>query len=510
MPNVRTRCGWVACWGGFACSLAILLASLQKPHQSLSSSSSLPASYINGTPMKRLSTSPSPAHPDTTVILLNWSRFENVKLLVSHLCSHELQSVIAQIVVWNNNPKLNIQPKDFSGLICPNSKIHIHNSPENLYFQARFFACANATTSFCYIQDDDYLVRHEIIIAMRARFSRGALEPIYLLPPPDALSSRLRAAIGPQLHTSTAWLGYGSLITRDQAATFIRLLRDLGLTEDEMKMADNYFAILRNRIPEIWLDEGMELGGGTPFTVGTEGDERNWLHTNRAYNLLESIMPLASSNGFTDLAEYPSAHQDVRLWRAPCIFYTCVIETNIALLPDYDESQLQGSSIYPTLRRLEDHGRKLLGVDGERDFLLHHLQRAVDGKLNTAFKSPHNAQRGDYLMLDMLGAVGSKYHTAELVLIIDRRTEHILPSSVTEVSSGESVFVLDTERPQWQCLALGADDAHGERSDTLLERSCSIRQRKWRFVRLRALQDMDVPWNVRDIWVPVMEGSRGW
>lgn len=45
-----------------------------------------------------------------------------------------------------------------------------------------------------------------------------------------------------------------------------------------MKMADNYYTILSNRVPEVWFDQGVELGGGQPFTVGVEGDERNDRH----------------------------------------------------------------------------------------------------------------------------------------------------------------------------------------------------------------------------------------
>ena len=45
-----------------------------------------------------------------------------------------------------------------------------------------------------------------------------------------------------------------------------------------MKMADNYYTILSNRVPEVWFDQGIELGGGEPFTVGVEGNERNAKH----------------------------------------------------------------------------------------------------------------------------------------------------------------------------------------------------------------------------------------
>lgn len=57
-------------------------------------------------------------------------------------------------------------------------------------------------------------------------------------------------------------------------------------------MADNYFSILANRQAQIWFDHGIQLGGGQPFTVGHEGDERNEKHIVR-------ILPSAGTGWFT-------------------------------------------------------------------------------------------------------------------------------------------------------------------------------------------------------------------
>src|ERR1700685_4072515 len=40
--------------------------------------------------------------PDTTAIVLNWSRLPNVIRIVSLLCSTRLHDTIAEIVVWYN------------------------------------------------------------------------------------------------------------------------------------------------------------------------------------------------------------------------------------------------------------------------------------------------------------------------------------------------------------------------------------------------------------------------
>jgi hypothetical protein len=49
----------------------------------------------------------------------------------------------------------------------------------------------------------------------------------------------------------------------------------LNVSEDEMKMADNFYTVLSNTVQEIWFDQGVELGGGEAFTIGLQGVERN-------------------------------------------------------------------------------------------------------------------------------------------------------------------------------------------------------------------------------------------
>lgn len=42
--------------------------------------------------------------PDTTAVVLNWSRFPNVQRIASLLCSPDLDHVIKEVFIWNNNP----------------------------------------------------------------------------------------------------------------------------------------------------------------------------------------------------------------------------------------------------------------------------------------------------------------------------------------------------------------------------------------------------------------------
>ena len=70
---------------------------------------------------------------------------------------------------------------------------------------------------------------------------------------------------------------------REISESFLSLMDDMDFSGEEKKMADNYFTILRNDFTEIWHDQGIELGGGQPFTVGTEGDQRNRMHIVSAF-----------------------------------------------------------------------------------------------------------------------------------------------------------------------------------------------------------------------------------
>ncbi|KAI0308276.1 hypothetical protein B0F90DRAFT_153385 [Multifurca ochricompacta] len=42
---------------------------------------------------------------NVVAVLLNWSRFENVRRIVSLLCGSELDLIMKRVLVWNNNPK---------------------------------------------------------------------------------------------------------------------------------------------------------------------------------------------------------------------------------------------------------------------------------------------------------------------------------------------------------------------------------------------------------------------
>lgn len=216
------------------------------------------------------------------------------------------------------------------------------------------------------------MIRPEVVTAL-LHYADSA--PIHLLPPLEHLSTQLRHYVLPPLFdTSFAWLGYGTLVQRRQAEEFLILLNEYGLNKEETRMADNYFTILRNAgMPTTWFHDGVELGGGQPFTVGIEGDERNWGHIERALGfLLFKSVPKPISPSGADRFAY-----------APCIGgRPAVLTTNITLLPEF-------SPPLPSMRLREVEAQRIafLGSGTVETYINHPFSHAVDGKDETFFQS---------------------------------------------------------------------------------------------------------------------------
>ncbi|KAG7099707.1 hypothetical protein E1B28_001526 [Marasmius oreades] len=323
---------------------------------------------------------------DITAVILNWTRLSNVVRIVSLLCDPMLDGILATIFIWNNNPATVLTQEQLG---CQH-KLRLFNSPTNAYFGARFEACVAASTPFCFIQDDDYLVLPEILYTLRSRISELSVSGIFLQPPNEMLSSTLsRITLNSKIHTSFSWLGYGSMIRRSEAKDFLSLMRLLNVTDDEFKMADNYFSILRNVFTENWFDQNIPLGGGLPFTVGQEGLERNNRHILRAADLLESVL-LCEHPPCISL---PAQIQDIPYVQsrptspssssmAPCVGAVCLLETSISMLPNEPKTEVQS-----TRNILEIQEKNIQSINGkELDLYLNHPPSyAVDGNPETGF-----------------------------------------------------------------------------------------------------------------------------
>ncbi|KAI0639935.1 hypothetical protein C8Q77DRAFT_1045439 [Trametes polyzona] len=465
--------------------------------------------------------------PDTTAVLLNWSRFPNVLLITSLLCGPWLENTIAQVYIWNNSPR-KLSYEDLKNTGCPRSKLRIHNAPANALFQARFLACAQADTPYCFIQDDDYLIRSEIIQTLRARIAEpAASRAIHLLPPHEHLLTSLREVYvkTPEeshladIHTSFAWLGHGTMLRRSEAQRFLSLMRYLNAADDEMKMADNFFTILSNRVPEVWFDQGFELGGGQPFTVGSEGDERNKNYTLRAARYLESLTQCgrASCDDAASSEAVPSqksppyvtldrSYSPVRGTHAACRGSACVLETNIRLVPGGVSHAATNASDILTLER---RNAELVGESGKQNYIRHPPSNAVDLKADTVFRSFTHATEGDVLSLDVLTDISDarEWTTIELVWLVSAGTGDILHACTFEWSSdnvtwhaaAHSPICYDTTR---EATVEDEQVPLRECSVQMLTGSSALHLRATgRYFRARLNEDKAERWVVSEVWL---------
>ncbi|KII93672.1 hypothetical protein PLICRDRAFT_101656 [Plicaturopsis crispa FD-325 SS-3] len=481
--------------------------------------SSFPATYTrSNVGHRRVSFSPGsfdrPANPDTTAVVLNWSRLPNVVRIAAVLCDPLLTNPIGEVFIWNNSPR-QLSFKDFEGASCPPEKLRIHNSPDNLYFQARFLACAQASMPNCFVQDDDYLVLPEIIRAMQFRFNELQLTPennaptLHVLPPHEHLTSQLRTLESPsqKIHASFAWLGHGAMLTRRHAAEFLRLMgpSHLNASHNETLMADNYFTILSNRIPEIWFDHGIELGGGQAFTVGTEGEERNRHHIGRAGHYLDLILSrykpswlssllLSKAEGvpFTTVIEWPSISSYAR---APCLGSVCLLETTINLLPAKYLDLLSSTEAAEGMLTVEEGRRRVLGGEAISHYLDYPLSQALDGQPGTAFRSSGSAQAGDMVTMDLMSTANSS-GALEMAWLVDKDTESILRASEFQISADKiSWLALPHEL---SCADAAVDGAYHLRECSIAVSSATIPA--VRYIRTSLQEMRQEQWCIYEVW----------
>lgn len=465
-------------WLGFACVIFALLVhrgwnGSGVPLKSPASSDSTEIQYDSPDSARR---------GDTTAVILNWSRLSNVVRIVSVLCQPRLDDTIAEIFIWNNSPQ-KIGYNTFIESKCPQEKLRLYNSPSNLYFQARFLACEQAKTPYCFIQDDDYLIWPEVILAMRSRMSQAATSPIYLSPPHEVLSSQLRAiSVLPNISTSFAWLGYGTIVTRTMVIEFLSLLKRINASEDVMKMADNYFAILMNAVPEVWFDQGLELGGGQPFTAGDEGDKRNRRHIIKAARMLDSL----HLDSQLYLIKRQGNQYTETIARAPCLGKICIFETSIPLLPT---GITTAASKADEILGKEEAVLRVLSNQHKQDYIEHPPSHAVDGQSDTFFQSPENAKLGDWISFDLVNR--PMYPLGTMNLIVDEGTKDILRASTAEVDIGQWVPI--AQRPV-SCEAYESDKHH------LCKVVLDMNGDALRY-RLRLGESLERRWRIYEIWL---------
>lgn len=174
--------------------------------------------------------------------LVSWKRPDNLRAIVRHLRTF---SFIDDIVIWNNNPLVELSIDDDRTLVI--------NSSVNLVTYGRYLASYHAKHDVIYTQDDDWIVRNidGIHAAYRAdpeRIVHGLHEVHYRINHGNTYGSAQMSLVG-----------WGAFFRRDWLNVFDAYIAEHGQDDVLFREADRLFSLLLDRRHTSLLAELEEL-----------------------------------------------------------------------------------------------------------------------------------------------------------------------------------------------------------------------------------------------------------
>ena len=159
---------------------------------------------------------------ELTAVLLHWQRLHGLRNTFQHLLSTEF---FIEIIVWNNNPRINLTRRHLTNSNRSAQAIRIINSDENLKDEAKYRACALARTRACLYVDDDWNTARYL----KSLIASFRSDPTVLHAVTDSYTyytnlvwSYFDKAI--DLHTGFSWIGCGSIFLREHAQQHLQRL----------------------------------------------------------------------------------------------------------------------------------------------------------------------------------------------------------------------------------------------------------------------------------------------
>ena len=159
---------------------------------------------------------------DLTAVLLHWKRFDGLQKNLQYLLKTDL---FKEILVWNNNPEVNLTLNQFINQNQSNQSVRIINSPENLKDKAKYRACTEARTRACFYVDDDFNPAHYLkclIASFRSdpNLLHAVTEPYTFYT--NLVWTYFDSSI--DLHSGFSWIGCGSVFLREHAQQHLQLI----------------------------------------------------------------------------------------------------------------------------------------------------------------------------------------------------------------------------------------------------------------------------------------------
>ncbi|KAF9192366.1 hypothetical protein BGZ50_008629 [Haplosporangium sp. Z 11] len=355
-----------------------------------------PPTWIDRGDITDLDMRPQEGANMTTSILLNWSRLDSLKEIVDHLCPHIM---FKEIMIWNNKVDIHLEEKMFN---CP--KVRVFNSPNNMFFVARYMACAMASSPYCYFQDDDWKIFY--LRSMYANFLRF---PQFLHTDTNsdvwALTNWRWCFFEDEvnMHSCFSWLGTGAMATRDSVVKFLKQASVTEMDPLEFAYGDMYFSTYLNQVPyqlENYLVELVDPAEDVvAFSKGSEGKTRNKLYMHKAAQKVWDALK-RKDPAFEQEELHPTyLERDVR---SPCADDRCLVLSNKHPFPDVRMFK------YRPYIDIEESEKIHTQYENPSIYIRFPFSKAVDGMDNTAYKSTQPIVQGDYIGIDMLLQVHRK------------------------------------------------------------------------------------------------------
>ncbi|MBW0481443.1 hypothetical protein O181_021158 [Austropuccinia psidii MF-1] len=413
---------------------------------------------------------------DVTAVVLNWHRLENMIVIVAHLCRYDF---FEAIIIWNNDPLQRLTREDFKHTHCPAHKLSIYNAPSNMFFFARFLACLQSKTKYCYFQDDDCIVNS--IRSMYFQFQALQPDDRAIVVQADPIYSVMYGwewcfndRLG-WLHTCFAWLGHGSFVSKTSVLGFLNLISEQALPSDSIALADNFFATALNHQPTVIVSSKiLSLPFSSKgFSDGTAGLEQNRLYIQRG---VEKLMSLLYSDKMPRMSQNVSSIQKgiVRAAeRGDRAFLVTNVEAFPGRRPAFEhfkdglagwEDQV-GTTGYSLGRAKAPVGLRRTRADWverERGVTEAGYAAAMDDDMQTAWISAGSIQKGDWVGLAWIDKITQPIIKVHFIV---SEPEGLKENRVVERLIQKNVWeVVDSLEEKLECLPI----EKGEKSDCVL------------------------------------------
>ncbi|CAF2597816.1 unnamed protein product [Rotaria sp. Silwood2] len=334
-----------------------------------------------------------------TAIILHWKRLSRAQLTVQYYLNTDF---FKEIIVWNNNPQINLTVNEFLTNNQSHNLVRIINSKENLKDEAKYRACTEAKTHVCFYADDDWDVFHymnTLIASFRSDpnllHSATNVVTYYNNMLWTFMDSRI------DLHTGFSWIGCGSVFLREHAQRHLQLLTmNLKTNQELFAFSDLFFSIWLNDIPSQMVVNLRALPTNvneTDIPFSSTNSFYDFQHTSSvlAIRKLEYSLRLNQSKRsisfprqqyrrFPYCVKSPSSKDDF-------IFYSNILPVDIEHIP-FDITRDAERGTY----------RNVPGGPNYTHFVDYNTLKAVDNDETTCWRPLGLVKKGDFFAIDFL------------------------------------------------------------------------------------------------------------